>query len=194
VERDAAHIQHPVPESERAGGGTLAEPLDIDNPSCMKPGPRCLFDPRRLHQIAQLGVGLQPEEAFARIAAALAEAYPGHINTRPDWVFNVAGGAMGQMTFLHGSLREYLIFFGTCNSGGGHSGRYGSEVFDFVFRGKMRCEYEGRFAPEVHTQGDPVPREGPRHGRRLRAGRRSAADVGRRGAPETPRGQVTILW
>jgi hypothetical protein len=113
----------------------------------------CLFDPARLYKITQLGVGLPTEEAFARIGAALAEAYPGHINTRHDWVFNVAGGAMGQMTFLHGSLREYIIFFGSCNGVEDHSGRYSSEVFDFVFKGEMRGEYEGRFEPEIHGPG-----------------------------------------
>lgn len=120
---------------------------------CMLPKPGCLFDPRKLYEIAQLGVGLPTETAFATVSAALDRAYPGHICTRQDWIFSVAGGAMGQLTLLHGSLREYIIFFGSCNGVEGHSGRYGSEVFDFVFKGEMHCEYEGRFALEVHTPG-----------------------------------------
>jgi hypothetical protein len=120
---------------------------------CMLPKPGCLFDPRKLYEIAQLGIGLPTETAFATVIAALDRAYPGHICTRQGWIFNVAGGAMGQLTLLHGSLREYIILFGSCNGVEGHSGRYGSEVFDFVFKGEMHCEYEGRFALEVHTPG-----------------------------------------
>lgn len=120
---------------------------------CMLPKAGCLFDPRRLYEIAQLGVDLPTEAAFATVIAALEQEYPGHICTRQDWIFSVAGGAMGQLTLLHGSLREYIILFGSCNGVEGHSGRYGSEVFDFVFKGEMHCEYEGRFALETHTPG-----------------------------------------
>lgn len=119
----------------------------------MQPKPGCLFDPRKLYEIAQFGAGLPAEAAFATLIDALDRAYPGRICTQQDWIFNVAGGAMGQLTFLHGSLREYIILFGSCNGVEGHSGRYGSEVFDFVFRGEMHCEYEGRFELEVHRPG-----------------------------------------
>jgi C-8 sterol isomerase len=117
---------------------------------------RCLFEPRKLWEIAKMGIGHPVEEAFAIIIKALDEEYPGYINTKQDWIFNNAGGAMGQMTILHGSFREYLLIFGTSIGTEGHSGRYKAEVFDFVFKGEMLCEYTGRFKREVHKAGSPA--------------------------------------
>ncbi len=39
---------------------------------------------------------------------------------------------------MHASIREYTIFWGTCAGNEGHSGRYRSEIFDFMLRGEMR--------------------------------------------------------
>ncbi len=114
-----------------------------------------LFDPVVLDKIRRKGIGKPVHEAFDIITRELAKAYPGQIRTRHDWIFNNAGGAMGQLNLLHGSLSEYLIFFGTCIGTEGHSGRYASEVFDFMIQGEMVCEYEGRFEPEVHTIHTP---------------------------------------
>ncbi len=122
-------------------------------PPYMLPRPGCLFDPRVLYDIAQKGAGLPAQEAFARVIGGLAAAYPGHICAEQDWIFNAAGGAIGQLTVVHASLREYIILFGSCNGVEGHSGRYAAEVFDFLFKGEMHCEYEGRFDLEVHTPG-----------------------------------------
>jgi hypothetical protein len=116
----------------------------------------CLFEPRKLHAIAKSAIGLPTEEAFKKIVTTLAQEYPGYIETQPRWVFNIAGGAMGQMTLLHGSLREYLILFGTCSGTSGHSGRYKAEVYDFMFKGEMICEYEGVFKREIHLPGSPA--------------------------------------
>ena len=121
---------------------------------------KCIFEPRILWKIAKLGIGKPKEEAFDLIIDALDKKYPGYINNVPrenrKWVFNHAGGAKGQMTFLHGSLREYIIIFGTSQGTEGHSGRYRAEVFDFMFNGEMLCEYEGRFENEVHKPGSPA--------------------------------------
>ncbi|MFW9771771.1 MAG: ERG2 family protein [Candidatus Heimdallarchaeota archaeon] len=113
----------------------------------------CIFDPRKLWDIAKRGIGHPKKEAFDIIIKALAEEYPGYIETKQNWVFNFAGGAMGQMTVLHGSFREYLIIFGTNIGSNGHSGRYKAEVFDFIFTGEMLCEYTGHFKKEVHKPG-----------------------------------------
>jgi hypothetical protein len=116
---------------------------------------RYLFDPSVLDEIRRRGIGRPLPEAFDIITAELAKAYPGHINTTRNWIFNNAGGAMGQLTLLHASLSEYLIYFGTCIGTEGHSGRYASEVYDFMIQGEMLCEYEGRFEPEMHTIHTP---------------------------------------
>ncbi len=117
---------------------------------------RYLFDPVVLDEIRRKGAGKPLPEAFDIITSELAKAYPGHICTTRNWIFNNAGGAMGQLNLLHASLSEYLIFFGTCIGTEGHSGRYASDVFDFMIQGEMHCEYEGRFEPEVHTIHTPA--------------------------------------
>ena len=118
---------------------------------------KCLMEPRILYKIAKNAKDLPTEEAFEQIIEAVDKEYPGYINNVPKekrvWIFNHAGGAKGQMTLLHGSLREYLILFGTTQGTEGHSGRYRAEVFDFLFKGEMLCEYEGKFENEVHRPG-----------------------------------------
>ena len=116
----------------------------------------CLFEPRKLWEISKLAIGHPTDEAFKIITNALDKEYPGYIETKQNWIFNFAGGAMGQMSLLHCSLREYIILFGTSIGNEGHSGRYRAEVFDFVFEGEMLCEYENRSKPEVHKPGSPA--------------------------------------
>ena len=123
----------------------------------LQPKKKYLFDPRVLNDIRSRCVGKPLEEAFALIISELERHYPGHICTKPAWLFNNAGGAMGQLALLHASLREYIIIFGTCIGTEGHSGRYSSEVYDYVIRGEMICEYEGMFTREVFTPDTPVP-------------------------------------
>jgi C-8 sterol isomerase len=116
---------------------------------------RYLFEPRVLRRIAKEAAALSGsvKEKHAYIIQELAKTYPGHIRTQQSWVFNNAGGAMGQMTLLHGSLREYLILFGTSVGTEGHSGRYSAEVFDFVYDGEMWCCIEGQMDRMVFNNG-----------------------------------------
>ena len=72
-----------------------------------------LFEPDELHAVARAAVGLGREAACAQIAAELVRRYPGHVRDDVPWVFNNAGGAMGQIKILHISLTEYLLLFGT---------------------------------------------------------------------------------
>jgi hypothetical protein len=122
----------------------------------MMPKKRFLFDPRKLDEIRNNNLGKPIREAFSSILEELEKAYPGHICKKQKWLFSNAGGAMGQMTLVHASIREYIILFGTCIGTEGHSGRYSSEVFDFMIKGKMMCEYEGSFEPEVHIPEGPA--------------------------------------
>jgi hypothetical protein len=114
-----------------------------------------LFDPEVLGRCAAEGIGKDDLEAsFDAITEALARQYPGHINTGPrDWIFNNAGGAMGQLTYLHASLTEYIILFGSPIGTEGHSGRYGSEVYDWVFDGEMWCYHEGESERTLYGPG-----------------------------------------
>lgn len=114
-----------------------------------------LFDPHELHQIAKLGVGRPDrEQMFQLVAEALQRRYPQHITLDNPWIFNNAGGAMGQMKLLHCSLSEYIIFFGTPIGTEGHSGRYRTEVHDFMLDGEMWCYHAGEFEPTIYRAGD----------------------------------------
>jgi C-8 sterol isomerase len=114
-----------------------------------------VFDPERLHQVTKNAAGMPVEQAFDQITRELAQTYPGHIRTGPrSWVFNNAGGAMGQIAILHASLSEYILIFGTPIGTEGHSGRYATEVWDFVIDGEMWCYLEGQSERVVYEPGD----------------------------------------
>ncbi len=113
-----------------------------------------VFDPTILHDCARKGVGLPVEAGCDAVTAALLAAYPRHVADRPrDWIFNNAGGAMGQLTLLHASITEYLILFGTPVGTEGHSGRYRTEVWDYVFDGEMWVYHEGETHRTVFEPG-----------------------------------------
>ncbi|MBX3247957.1 MAG: hypothetical protein KF901_12325 [Myxococcales bacterium] len=113
-----------------------------------------VFDPEVLGACAKLGVGLPVEQGLDAITAELAKRYPDHVYTGPRrWILNNAGGAMGQLTLLHGSITEYLIFFGSPIGTEGHSGRYSTEVYDWVFDGEMWCYHEGETTRTLYEPG-----------------------------------------
>ncbi len=113
-----------------------------------------VFDPKVLGECAKLGVGRPVEEAMDTITAALVERYGAHVYAGPRrWILNNAGGAMGQLTLLHASLSEYLIFFGSPIGTEGHSGRYSTEVYDWVFDGQMWCYLEGETQRTLYDPG-----------------------------------------
>jgi C-8 sterol isomerase len=106
-----------------------------------------LFEPQKLHEIAKKAVGLPFEQMCATVIDELSAAYPGHVETRQDWVYNMAAGATGIMTILHGSLTEYLILFGTPIGTEAFSGRYFLDIHDFILAGEMHTyteEHPGR--------------------------------------------------
>jgi len=71
-----------------------------------------LFEPHVLHAVARSALGLSHEKMVRHVSEELARLYPGHIETRPNWMLSLAGGVMGIMTVLHGSLSEYVLIFG----------------------------------------------------------------------------------
>lgn len=122
-----------------------------------------VFDPDELNEIVQNVVASERtlEERFDGITAALAERYPKYVDTRPrNWIFNNAGGAMGQLTLLHLSLSEYLIFFGSPIGTEGHSGRYATEVYDIMIRGEIWTYLEGDTERQVNRPGGDYLRLG----------------------------------
>ena len=114
-----------------------------------------VFDPDRLEAIVKSAVGNALEPAMDQITADLASEYPGKVYTGPrDWIFNNAGGAMGQLSLLYASLNEYLLFFGTPIGTEGHSGRYTTEVYDYMIEGEMWCYIEGETTRREYRPGD----------------------------------------
>ncbi|MGZ3319334.1 MAG: ERG2 family protein, partial [Isosphaeraceae bacterium] len=114
-----------------------------------------IFDPDKLHAIARRAVGLPHDQMVEFVIDELAREYPGHIETKQEWIFSCAGGAVGVMTILHGSLSEYLAIFGTAIGTGGFSGRYRIGVYDCVLAGEMWTFTGDRVGTRViHKAGD----------------------------------------
>src|SRR5438445_3560405 len=87
-----------------------------------------IFDPSILHAATRNVLDLgTPQAIFSAVAEELATRYPGHVRYDHKWLFNNAGGAMGALSLLHGSLSEYVLFFGTPIGTERHSGRYLTE-------------------------------------------------------------------
>jgi C-8 sterol isomerase len=113
-----------------------------------------MFDPAVLKQCAARGIGLPLEQAFDEVAAAVAERYPGHVETGPrSWIHNSAGGAKGLMSLLHASILEYVILFGSDIGTHGHSGIYRADVYDWVFCGQMWCQEGQDTTRKVYDPG-----------------------------------------
>jgi hypothetical protein len=112
------------------------------------------FDPEELAAIAREASKAPAGRALAAVHEGLLGRYPGLVESEIRWVFNNAGGAMGQMALLHASLREYLLLFGTPIGTEGHSGRYRTEVWDFMLEGEMWCYHEGETSRSVYRPGD----------------------------------------
>jgi hypothetical protein len=114
-----------------------------------------LFDPDLLHTIARRYLGEPLEQMFQAITSDLHRHYPGHIEIRPNWIFNLAGGYVGIMTILHASLSEYVLLFGTPLGACGFSGRYFMDVYDFLLAGELTAFTEKQFVePTIHRPGD----------------------------------------
>lgn len=114
-----------------------------------------LFEPAELHDIVRTALTSKPCAAvLASVEEQLATRYPKHIERANPWIFNNAGGAMGQIKILHASLSEYILIFGTPIGTEGHSGRYGTEVFDYMLDGEMWCYHAGEFQKTIYRPGD----------------------------------------
>ena len=114
-----------------------------------------LFDPDELHEISKRALTHKARaDIIASVEQQLEQRYPGHISRGVPWLFNNAGGAMGQIKLLHCSLTEYILIFGTPSGTEGHSGRYGTEVFDFMLDGEMWCFHAGEFERTIFRAGD----------------------------------------
>ena len=113
-----------------------------------------IFDPKDLQEICKKNLSLPLEEKFEAITDALDKQFPGRIRLKRRWIFNVAGGSMGMLTILYGSISEYLILFGTPIGTEGYSGRYWAHVYDIMLDGEMLTYTQGQFTPAIYKPGD----------------------------------------
>ncbi|MGF1468546.1 MAG: ERG2 family protein [Sandaracinaceae bacterium] len=113
-----------------------------------------LFDPEELHGLVRQAIGQPLPAIIAELRQELSARYPGHILQSERWIFNNAGGAMGQMLLLHASLTEYLMIFGSPIGTEGHSGRFYAEDFFFILEGEQWAYAEGDIDKRVYRPGD----------------------------------------
>lgn len=132
----AARAARRVPGGRQQGWRSLTSPV---------------FDPDTLHKIARRGIDLPHSEMCRVVIDELKKEYPSYIDEQ-EWIFSFAGGAVGVMKLLHGSLSEYLHIFGTPIGTEGFSGRYRIGIYDFVLAGEMWTYSSGRVGERVVTR------------------------------------------
>lgn len=113
-----------------------------------------IFEPEVLHGIVREVIGLPLPAMIEEIRARLSERYPGHILQDSDWIFNNAGGAMGQMLVLHASITEYVMIFGSSIGTEGHSGRFFASDYFYILEGEQWAYAEGDLERRVYKPGD----------------------------------------
>jgi len=113
-----------------------------------------IFDPDVLQSIVDDVIGQPVPKMIADIRERLHEEYPGHILDGDHWIFNNAGGAMGQMLVLHASITEYVMIFGSPIGTEGHSGRFFAKDFFFILEGEQWAYAEGDLDKRVYRPGD----------------------------------------
>lgn len=124
-----------------------------------------IFDPKDLNQIVNTALAeynlesesfdlkVMLQDIRDRLANHYGEEY---INkyVEEEWVFNNAGGAMGQMIILHASISEYLIFFGSSVGTEGHTGVHFADDYFTILYGEQRASLPHNLVPEVYKPGD----------------------------------------
>jgi C-8 sterol isomerase len=115
-----------------------------------------IFDPQVLHDVAKRAVfaGGSLRDKVALLRAELAALYPEHVRLEDEWVFNIAGGALGQMTLLHASITEYVIVFGSPIGTEGYSGRFFADDYFVILEGEQWAYGEGDEDKKVFRPGD----------------------------------------
>ena len=126
-----------------------------------------IFNPQTLNEIVN-GVltkydnstanndDINVEQLLRDVRDALADHYgEQYINpyVKEEWVFNNAGGAMGQMLILHASISEYVILFGTAVGTEGHTGVHYADDYFTIIHGIQTAAYPFATKPEVYTPG-----------------------------------------
>eukprot|EP00761_Pharyngomonas_kirbyi_P012158 gb/GECH01012185.1/.p1 GENE.gb/GECH01012185.1/~~gb/GECH01012185.1/.p1 ORF type:complete len:217 (+),score=32.22 gb/GECH01012185.1/:1-651(+) len=116
-----------------------------------------IFDPQELQNIARSAIDKNhttTHDLIHDIAHQLHHRHPQHIDLREHWVFNNAGGAMGQMWILHASITEYVIIFGSAIGTEGHTGRFLADDYFIIVEGEQWSYAPGQFDRYEFKPGD----------------------------------------
>jgi len=117
-----------------------------------------IFTPKILHETAKRALKENQNASFDKVIDSivnqLSKLYPGHINLEQQWIFNNAGGAMGEMYLLHCSLTEYVIIFGTPIGTEGHTGRFLADDWFIILDGEQQAYYAGALTRQSFLPGD----------------------------------------
>jgi hypothetical protein len=115
------------------------------------------FDPDVLGEIVQdcVGRGLPHDQMLDAMTEEIDSRHPKRrIRKKRRWSWSNAGGAMLQISFLYGSLSEYLLFAHTPIGTEGHSGIYQAGLWDWVLDGEMWRYGLGDDERTVYKTGD----------------------------------------
>jgi C-8 sterol isomerase len=113
-----------------------------------------VFDPGVLQELAREVLHLPLRDKVERLRENLSARYPGHVRNQVDWVFNTAGGALGEMCVLHASITEYVIVFGTPIGTEGYSGRFAADDYFIILEGEQWAYGEGDLERVVFKPGE----------------------------------------
>jgi hypothetical protein len=114
-----------------------------------------VFDPNVLAAVTKRAAGLPTAEALDQVQRELIALYGAHIVPTRHWIYNAAGAVLGEITLMHCSPKEYVIFFGSPVQAQGFSGRYHHmEFYDFMLTGEMQTYTEGDLTAQVYKPGE----------------------------------------
>lgn len=94
------------------------------------------------------------EKLFDRVRAGIAARWPGETSASTQWILAAAGGGTQQLLIVHASFTEYLTLVGSPIPTQGFSGRYFTEIYDFILDGELVNYAPGQLTPTSYKPGD----------------------------------------